>query len=208
MESRKNIEKYFNSDRESLDYINKYEENKIFFNELLSTGRKEDLEFVLPIKIYKYAQSLNQTGYYSKSLEVIDEIELDLKKILGISNRHKQLNESIIFIRGVCFGRLKKYRRSNVEFKKLLKINPVNDRYIEWYKSNLTSILDNYIKLVVASSFALFAVTAILDLLKIKLPSYINTISLIILLISSSLFMISAKIITRIFYKFTTNASS
>ncbi|MBP1618885.1 MAG: hypothetical protein H6Q14_2712 [Bacteroidetes bacterium] len=39
-------------------------------------------------------------------------------------------------------ARLKKYKESNIEFTKILKKNPTNDRYIDWYKSNKKNEID------------------------------------------------------------------
>lgn len=136
MNSKNKLRTFFDSNQDNEKYIQKYEENKDFFNDLLTTGHKEDIEFVLPIKLYKYADPLNKTGNYKKALSIISEVENDLNKIKGQSKYYNQFLEGITFLSGVCLGKLKRYRESNKEFEKLLRINPSNKNFIGWYKTN------------------------------------------------------------------------
>ena len=136
MNSKNKLRTFFDSNQDNKKYIQKYEENKDFFNDLLTTGHKEDIEFVLPIKLYKYADPLNKTGNYKKALSIISEVENDLNKIKGQSKYYNQFLEGVTFLSGVCLGKLKRYRESNKEFEKLLRINPSNKNFIGWYKTN------------------------------------------------------------------------
>jgi tetratricopeptide (TPR) repeat protein len=136
LNSKNKLRTFFDSNQDNEKYIQKYEENKDFFNDLLTTGHKEDIEFVLPIKLYKYADPLNKTGNYKKALSIISEVENDLNKIKGQSKYYNQFLEGITFLSGVCLGKLKRYRESNKEFEKLLRINPSNKNFIGWYKTN------------------------------------------------------------------------
>ena len=136
MNSKNKLRTFFDSNQDNEKYIQKYEENKDFFNDLLTTGHKEDIEFVLPIKLYKYADPLNKTGNYKKALSIISEVENDLNKIKGQSKYYNQFLEGVTFLSGVCLGKLKRYRESNKEFEKLLRINPSNKNFIGWYKTN------------------------------------------------------------------------
>jgi len=198
MENRSTINKYFDTERSAHDYIEKYEENKNFFNAILQTGRKEDLEFVLPIKIYKYASSLNHDGQYTNALKAIEEIEKDLMKLHSISTRHKLLNESTTFIKGVCLGRLKKYKESNSEFRKILKVNPDNDKYMSWYKSNLISIVDKYLKTIAILSIFFYLTILTLQFFGIKMPVFVRVIGPIILLTTIASMFLTEKIINKL----------
>jgi tetratricopeptide (TPR) repeat protein len=141
MNSKSKLKAFFDSKQDNQQYIEKYEENLAFFNDLLKNGHKEDIEFVIPIKMYKYADPLNLTGNYSQALEVLAEIDNDLDKIKGQSKWYNQYLEGMIFLKGVCFARLKRYKDSNVEFEKILRKNPDNDKYIDWFKSNKENIV-------------------------------------------------------------------
>lgn len=146
MNTKSKLKAFFDSEQENTQYIEKYEENKNFFDDLLMNGHREDIEFALGIKLNNYAGPLNQTGNYRKALTVIAEIERDLEKLKGQTKWYIKYRELTELIKGVCLGKLKKYKDSNVEFKKLLLKYPTNDKYIDWYKSNkkneISKILD------------------------------------------------------------------
>jgi len=146
MNTKNKLKAFFDSEQENPQYIEKYEENKDFFDNLLMNGHREDIEFALGIKLHNYAGPLNQTGNYRKALTVIAEIERDLEKLKGQTKWYIKYWELATLIKGVCLGRLKKYKESNVEFEKLLLKYPTNDKYIDWYKSNkkneISKILD------------------------------------------------------------------
>jgi tetratricopeptide (TPR) repeat protein len=136
MNTKSKLQAFFNSKQDNVQYIEKYEENKDFFNDLLLNGRKEDIEYVIPIKMYKYADPLSSTGNYKKALIILQEIEKDLEKLKGQSKWYNQYLEGVTFLIAVCLGRLKRYNNSNVLFEKLLRKNPTNDNFMDWYKSN------------------------------------------------------------------------
>lgn len=163
MNSKAKLQTFFDSKQENILYIEKYEENIEFFNNLLKNGHKEDIEFVISIKMYHYANPLIQTGYYSKARKVIAEIETDLDKLKVISKRYNQFIESVLFLKGVCFGRQNKYKDSNKEFAKVLKINPTNDRYIEWYKSNKKNEIDRVSGVIMILGVSTYILILILD---------------------------------------------
>ena len=163
MNSKAKLQTFFDSKQENILYIEKYEENIEFFNNLLKNGHKEDIEFVISIKMYHYANPLIQTGYYSKARKVIAEIETDLDKLKVISKRYNQFIESVLFLKGVCFGRQNKYKDSNKEFAKVLKINPTNDRYIDWYKSNKKSEIDRVSGVIMILGVSTYILIIILD---------------------------------------------
>ncbi len=144
MNTKSKLKAFFDANHQKFEYIAEYEANIVFFNELLRNGYKEDLEFVIPIKIYSYADSLNQTGNYKKALEVLFEVEKDLEKLKGQSKWYNQFYEGVTFLKGVCLGRLKKYHKSNIEFSRILKTNPENDKYIDWFKSNKVNQISEF----------------------------------------------------------------
>ena len=173
MTTKKKLEVFFDKENEKLKLIEKYEENIIFFNDLLKKGHKEDIEFVIPIKIHKYAESLISEGYYTKAFTILEEVERDLQKIRGQSKWYKMYLELTIFLQGVCLGRLKKYKESNKYFKQLIKqksINdkPANDRYIAWYKSNKKDQIDVIFNPIVYISLSIGLIGFILNIANIS----------------------------------------
>jgi tetratricopeptide (TPR) repeat protein len=136
MNKKIKLKKFFDTEKEPLENIEKYEKNLIFFNELLVKGKKEDIEYVLLIKLHNYASSLNESGKHRKALKVTKEIENDIEKIKGKSEWYKLLKEGVTFQKGVSLRRIRRYNESNIEFRKLISNNPKNQIFIEWYKGN------------------------------------------------------------------------
>ena len=85
MTTKGRLKAFFDNEKDEFKLIKKYEENIIFFNDLIKNGHKEDIEFVIPIKMYNYAFPLERKGYYAKAFVVADEIEEDLEKLKGQS---------------------------------------------------------------------------------------------------------------------------
>jgi len=146
MNTKKKLQAFFDETHDKAQYIQAYEENKTFFDELLRTGRWEEIDFVIPIKLWKYADSLGQVGQYSKALKVLSEIESDLPKLKGRSKWFGKYEESLIFLKAINLARLKRYKESNELLKKLLNGKQVNKRYEDWYRSNLKSMASRYLE--------------------------------------------------------------
>ncbi|HZK96875.1 MAG TPA: hypothetical protein VFC67_21935 [Prolixibacteraceae bacterium] len=204
MNSKSKLQVYFDSKRENSEYIDMYEKNLDFFNDLLLSGRKEEIEYVLPIKMFKYADSLNLTGNHKKAFTVLNEIDRDLEKLKGRSKWYNQYFESLTFLKGVCLGRLKKYRKSNIEFEKLLRKKPDNDNFKDWFKTNkkkqIGQIFDSLIIIAMIYYFAIL----ILGFIYTKLDNFIiRDIGLIIAISSYSISYFWKKTIDKATLKFT-----
>jgi len=146
MNTKKKLQAFFDAPHDKAQYIHAYEENKAFFDELIRTGRWEEIDFVIPIKLWKYADPLGQTGQYSKALRVLTEVEAALPKLRGRTEWYAMYEESLTFLKAVNLSRLKRYKESNVLFQKLLKGKQVNERYADWYRSNLKSMASGYLE--------------------------------------------------------------
>ena len=185
MNRKSKIKAFFNSKQEKAAYIDKYEENLDFFNDLLINGHKEDIEFVIPIKIYNYADSLKHTGDYSKALTVLSEVEKDLEKIKGQSKWYNQYLEGVTFHKGVCLARLKRYKDSNIEFEKVLRKNPTNDNFIDWYKSNKKNEIGRILDGIAVISVSYYVIVVIADFIGYEIENIlIRDIGLVVGLLS------------------------
>ncbi|MBS1546279.1 MAG: hypothetical protein JST38_04505 [Bacteroidetes bacterium] len=145
MTTKKKLQAFFDAAHPKAQYIQAYEENIEFFNELLHTGRAEELDYVLPIKLLKYADPLGQSGQYAKALRVLGEVERDLPKLRGRSKWFDQYDESLTFLIAVNLARMKRYADSNSHFQKLLSSNRSNESYENWYRSNKKALVDRYL---------------------------------------------------------------
>lgn len=198
MNNKSKLQVFFDSKQDNAQYIEKYEENIRFFNDLLQNGRKEDVEYVIPIKMYKYADPLNLTGNFQKSLTVLYEIDNDLERIKGQSKWYKQYFEGVTFLKGVCLGRLKRYKDSNVEFKKLLLKNPSNDNYIDWYKSNKKNEIEKVLNRIATVGLTYYFLVIFADFMGIEIGNIIlREIGLAIALLSFVTSYIWRKIIDK-----------
>ena len=172
MNTKSNIKSFFDSNQENFRYIEKYEENKDFFNDLLNNGHKEDIEFVISIKLYKYVDPLNQTGNYTKALAILREIETDLEKLKGHSKFYTQYSEGVIFLKGVCLARLKKYNKSNIEFKKLLGSKKNKENFFRWYKSNRKKAIVRTLDRIAIIGGTYYLIILGLEILKLKQENF------------------------------------
>ncbi|MCD4773774.1 MAG: hypothetical protein K8R41_10375 [Bacteroidales bacterium] len=198
MNIKSKLQVFFDSKQDNAQYIEKYEENIRFFNDLLQNGRKEDVEYVIPIKMYKYADPLNLTGNFQKSLTILYEIDNDLERIKGQSKWYKQYFEGVTFLKGVCLGRLKKYKDSNVEFKKLLLKNPGNDNYIDWYKSNKKNEIERILNRIAVVAVTYYLLVIFADFMGKEIENIIlREIGLVIALLSFVTSYIWRKIIDK-----------
>jgi tetratricopeptide (TPR) repeat protein len=196
MNTKSKLQTFFNSKRENFEYIEMYEKNKDYFNELLKNGHADDIEFALSIKMFNYADPLNHSGDYKKALTVLYEIERDLDKIKGLSKWYKKYFEHVIFLKGVCLGRLKKYNASNIEFKKILKIHPSNDKYMDWYKSNLENRIINILNTIAIIGVSYYLCIIVFEFTGFKIKNIVvRHIGFGVAIISYLLTLIIGKII-------------
>jgi tetratricopeptide (TPR) repeat protein len=168
MNKRIELESFFDSKKSHAEYIEKYEENREFFTELLAEGKKEDIEHIISITIYKYSDSLIQKGFYKKALKTLENIEKDLEKLNGTSKIYDLYFEGLTFSKGVSLGWLKRHKESKSEFEKLLKRNPDNDLYINWYKTNRKEIISQFFNRFMYMGLIIAALELLLKLFNIE----------------------------------------
>jgi len=181
MTTKGKLKIFFDTENEDLKLIEKYEENIIFFNDLLKNGHKEDIEFVIPIKMYKYANPLQRKGYYNKAFQILDEIEKDLEKLKGQSKWHGMYSEGVIFLKGVCWGRLKKYRESNKYFKLLVVKKPINDNFVAWYKSNKKNQIEEISNYIIVVAMVICIICVITNIITFRIPLIVEILAFSIL---------------------------
>jgi hypothetical protein len=177
MTTKGKLKLFFDTENEDLKLIEKYEENIIFFNDLLKNGHKEDIEFVIPIKMYKYANPLEKKGYYNKAFKVLDEIEKDLEKLRGQSKWHGMYSERVLFLKGVCLGRLKKYRESNKYFKLLVVKKPINDNFVDWYKSNKKNQIEEISSYIIVVAMIICIICVITNIITFRIPLIVEVLT-------------------------------
>ncbi len=198
METRKTLSTFFDSKQLPEAKINKYEENIDFFNKLIETGNTQDKEFALNIKIINYINEMYHFGQYKKALKVIDQTEKELFKLKSTSKLYSTFRDSLTFNKGICLGRLKKYRESNIEIKKLLQKKPDNDIYLGWFEGNNTEIFRKHCNAIAVFGGVLYAMILFLDGdQQIVQNTIIRRSGLILMLLSLALHYFAPKIIKK-----------
>ena len=188
MESRKKLKAFFDSKQEDEAYIQKYEENKHFFDQLLFTGHVQDIEFVLAIKLYQYTDPLNKTGKLGEALTALKEVEQDIAKLKGKSKLYDQLLEGATYMKGVCLSKLKRYQASNEEFKKLLTKDPGNKNFIVWYKRNQKNHISRILGRITYIGIAYYLIMLALDVIQDSTSDYFSrNIGLVIALAAAAI---------------------
>lgn len=198
MNTKSKIKSFFDSNQENVAYIEKYEENIDFFNNLLKNGHTEDIDFALSIKIYKYVCPLSQTGNYAKALRILEEVEAELIKLRGLSNWYNKYWEVVTLYKGISLGRLKKYRDSNAEFKKLLIKNPDNNNYIDWYKWNKMAEISKIFDRISIGGVVFYLIILFAEFLEYRVDSLIiRQVGLVVALLAFAMSYIMKEIIEK-----------
>jgi tetratricopeptide (TPR) repeat protein len=179
---RKKLEEFFDSEKSRSEYIEKYEENEEFFNELLHEGTQNDIERVLAILIYKYIDSLLHKKFDKKAYQVIIETEKTLEVLKGKSKMYDLYLEGITFCKGRSLSWLKRNREAIKEFEKLLEKNPDNETFKYWYKENRKRIITNFFNRFLYIAMALITLSLLLRL--IDFENRIGDIGIVIIVIS------------------------
>jgi len=106
---------------------------------------------------------LQKEGYYKKAYSVADEIEKDLEKLNGESEWYEMYSEGVMFLKGLCLGRQRKYRESNKYFKQLVDKKPTNDNFVDWYKSNKENQIGEFFNVTVIVLVSIYLLSVVLS---------------------------------------------
>src|SRR5208283_5466445 len=92
-----------------------------------------------------------------------------------------------LFTEGVVFGYLKRIEESQCNFKELIKIDPKNDLYKNWYESNKIKIIYKQSSIVGYTGCGFFILKIFIEVIyNIKLSPYIDLVSCIIMILGFS----------------------
>ena len=113
-----------------------YQKHKTYYENLNNALDKMTIEEFILVK-HKYCNALDKEKQYNDALILTQQCYKLLDRLKGKSSEfYSSLHENTLFWEGVMLGRLKKYSESNERFKKLIIINPQNEKYQNWYFSN------------------------------------------------------------------------
>lgn len=126
--------------------IDFYERNALYFENISKHREGEEIEELANIQI-SYILALEKKRHYSKASKLLQQVETLFNKLKD-SPSFDKVNERYIFASGVIAQRLKKYEDSQNYFTKLIKIDPDNDLYKNWYESNKDWLCHQKLKIV------------------------------------------------------------
>ncbi len=130
------IEKSYDVDLNDSDEIIKfYSENRLYFDNFDIITDIETIEEIIYIK-QKYTEAIERKAHYSDARIILEHIFILLEKVKDESLNYKSDYERALFYEGVVLGRQEKYSESNERFKKLIVLDPKNERYQNWYLTN------------------------------------------------------------------------
>lgn len=134
--------------------INFYEKNTVYFDNYDIIKNIDQLIEIADIKL-SYIMALDSKRHYTKADKYLKDFQ-NININLSDTESFERINERYLFACGIIAQRLKKHDESQTYFKKLIKIDPENDLYKEWYESNKDSIFYNKSKVIGYIGSALF----------------------------------------------------
>lgn len=134
---------HWNNHESVIDF---YESNILYFENKTDFVNKEEIEDFANIQI-SYVLALDQKKHYTKAAKQLLQTEKIINK-LDNSPAFAKVNERFMFASGVISHRLRKYNDSLQYFSKLIKIDPENDLYKDWYESNYNWVTNKRLRIV------------------------------------------------------------
>ena len=119
-------------------------ENVLYLRNLESSANPELLSEILNLKL-DYIFALNRKKYFSSAYEYLREVDILLQKTRK-TEYFDRYNERYKFAFEIITHNMKEYEESQMYFSELIKIDPENDQYKDWYYGNYTMIFSKKIK--------------------------------------------------------------
>ena len=114
--------------------IDFYESNQLYFDNKSNFAIISKMEELAQIQI-SYILALDKKKHYTKASKILRKVDILMEKLKNEESFLK-LNERYLFASGMIAQRLKNFDDSQYYFLKLVKIDPNNDLYKNWYESN------------------------------------------------------------------------
>ena len=122
------------------EIIKFYETNKLYLDNFQDRTQYDSIITIIDIKI-AYCKALISKNHYSDCFDILTHINIMLNGLDKNSSDYNTRYETYLFIEGVVYGYLKRYEESQSNFKELVKIDPKNDLYKDWFVGNRMHII-------------------------------------------------------------------
>ena len=153
---------WYNFDLYDTDVVLKfYKKHKLYYENLNNAIDKMTIEEFIVVK-QRYCEALEKMNRYNEALILLEQVYKLLDRLKNKKSKYyNTLYEKTLFWEGLLLGRQEKYKESNEIFKKLIAIDPKNERYENWYLTNIGWLLRNKFNIIEYLILAAFLVTII-----------------------------------------------
>ena len=143
------------------DILNFYKKHKLYYENLNKAIDKMTIEEFIHVK-QKYCIALENKNKYSEAITVLEQVYILLNRLKGKSSKYySTFYEKTLFWEGILLGRQEKYTESNERFKKLITLDPKNERYEDWYLTNKECLITKKISIMEYLFSATFFITVV-----------------------------------------------
>ena len=138
-----------------------YKKHKLYYENLNNAIDKMTIEEFIVVK-QRYCEALEKMNRYNEAFILLEQVYKLLDRLKNKKSKYYHtLYEKTLFYEGLLLGRQEKYKESNEIFIKLIAIDPKNERYENWYLTNIGWLLRNKFNIIEYLILAAFLVTII-----------------------------------------------
>lgn len=156
----KTTTEWYNYDLYDTDVALKfYKKHQLYYENLNNAIDKMTIEEFIVVK-QRYCDALEKMNRYNEALTLLEQIYKLLDRLKNKKSKYYDtLYEKTLFCEGLLLGRQEKYKESNEIFKKLIFIDPENERYENWYLTNKEWLANKKIGIYEYFVITLFVIT-------------------------------------------------
>jgi len=138
-----------------------YKKHKLYYENLNNAIDKMTIEEFIVVK-QRYCEALEKMNKYNEALILLEQVYKLLDRLKNKKSKYyNTLYEKTLFFDGLLLGRQEKYNESNEIFKKLIAIDPKNERYENWYLTNKQWVMRKKFNIIEYLILAAFLVTVV-----------------------------------------------
>ncbi len=136
-----------------------YKKHQLYYENLNNAIDKMTIEEFIVVK-QRYCEALEKMNRYNEALIRLEQIYKLLDRLKNKKSKYYDtFYEKALFCEGLLLGRQEKYKESNEIFKKLIFIDPENERYENWYLTNKEWLANKKISIYEYFVITLFVIT-------------------------------------------------
>lgn len=136
-----------------------YKKHQLYYENLNNAIDKMTIEEFIVVK-QRYCEALEKMNRYNEALILLEQIYNLLDRLKNKKSKYYDtFYEKALFCEGLLLGRQEKYKESNEIFKKLIFIDPENERYENWYLTNKEWLANKKISIYEYFVITMFVIT-------------------------------------------------